>query len=114
MKQDDMRKLICPIMSTGATDEPFVYCQGDQCVAFGSRPTYEYLGMEGEAQPFSNKLKYFDRDDDSTELKSLLAQGWIRSNPSPTVSRSSLRRDAKPDCWCDAMPANMECVGGGQ
>ena len=110
MKEADMKKKICPIMSwPSITAElpSFVLCQGSACLAFGSRPTYEYLGKDGKARlPMAN-LQIFQQNDESPELKALLSQDWERNNPQYTAS--SLRRSIEPECWCDAMAGNAQC-----
>lgn len=110
MREVDMKKKICPIMSPAPramVDDMFILCQGSACLAFGSRRTYEYLGKDDKAQLSMGSLQTFNRDDESPELKSLLAQGWERSYPQYTGS--SFRREIEPECWCDAMPANFQC-----
>ena len=114
MKEADMMKKICPIMSrpkrgniTGNMVGEFVMCQGSACLAFGSRSTYVYLGEDGKVQPHMGKLKKFSRDDDGDEIKSLLANGWRRGNPAYTDTY--LHREIEPNCWCDAMAGNAQC-----
>ena len=108
--QVEMRAKLCPFMSSAGV---MIKCAGDRCIAFNSHHTYEYLGEDGSLQPFSNKVRYFERDDDSTELETLLAQGWKKTQRAGSP-KTSLRREVEAQCWCDAMPANMECLGGGQ
>ncbi len=115
MLEADMKKKICPIMSSARGDvvavvggtPGFVLCQGSACLAFGSRPTYVYLGEDGKVQPHMGKLKKFSRDDDGDEIKSLLANGWRRGNPAYTDTY--LQREGEPNCWCDAMAGNAQC-----
>jgi len=110
MKEADMMKKICPIMSRGGItlEYPnFVLCQGSACVAFGSRPTYIYLGDDGAPQPGMGRLKRFSRDDEGDEIKSLLESGWRRANP--TYADTYLQREIEPSCWCDAMAGNAQC-----
>jgi len=104
MKQAEMIKLICPHISQGIE---IVLCYGERCAAFNSRPNYEYLNEEGNPQLHMGKLLTVKRDDVSKRLKDLFAQGWERRYPQYTDS--SLQREIEPVCWCDAMPANMEC-----
>ncbi len=84
-----------------------ILCQGSTCLAFGSRPAYEYLGKDSRAKLPMGDLQIFDRDDESPELKALLAQGWERNNPQ--YISSSLRRSIEPNCWCNAMAGNAQC-----
>jgi len=111
MIQDDMKKLICPILSKQDCNDPFmefVKCLGDRCMGFGSRPTYEYLGADSKTvQNHGRELKRFKRDDEGEELKSFLAEGWKKQNK--IYTDSYLQREGEPTCWCDAMPANAQC-----
>ncbi len=92
MKQAEMRKKICPIMSR-PNIEP--------------RPTYEYLTEDSEAQHRHGKLKIFEKGEENEYLKSLLEKGWKITFPKS--AHSSLQRETEPICRCDAMPGNMEC-----
>lgn len=107
MKQVEMRTKICPFLNGDDADVPFILCQGDECMAFNSRPTYEYLNKKGEIQAHMGDLQMFDKDDKTPEVMKLLQEGWERTYPQYTMT--SLRRNTEPECWCDAMPANMEC-----
>lgn len=106
MKEADMKKKICPIMSP-APDNAFILCQGSACLAFNSRPIYEYLDKNGRTKLTAENLQTFQRDNESPELKALLSQGWERNYPQYVAS--SLRRSIEIDCWCDAMAGNAQC-----
>ena len=116
MKEADMRKKICPVMSrptmgsiTGNTTG-FVLCQGSACLAFDSRPTYVYLGKDGgETTIFGNRATFVPEGVQASLVKEIVDKGWTQQGSGTNRSKVSFRREAEPNCWCDAMPANAQC-----
>ena len=122
MKEADMKKKICPIMSRPAIAPElpsFILCQGSACLAFSSQPTYVYLAEDGESatDAYNKRKRFTDKsqvvktgptviEDDIEEINRLVAEGWERQGGARGVL---IRKTGEPTCWCDAMPANAQC-----
>lgn len=124
MKEADMMKKICPVMSrprmgniTGNMTG-FILCQGSACLAFGSRPTKVFLAKNGgmttnwtdtlKLKEALSTIKPLPKDfvDDSEEITRLVEDGWKKSGVGTGVH---FTKPGEPNCWCDAMPANAQC-----
>ena len=126
MKEVDMKKKICPIMSrprqgniTGNIVGGFVMCQGSACLAFDSRPTNVFLAKDGKSETtmWLEALTLTDKSgvvggaphgtvDQIDKINSIAARGWKRAGHGKSVY---FTKPGEPSCWCDAMAGNAAC-----